>query len=92
MQASLDEFIRQEKEMRPSEALTERIMQSIGETEKLAYRTERRLQTFAIAASITLALVLGISLGKSYRHPDSGTWNIDDSRLENLALYEDLNE
>lgn len=95
MQTSFDEFIRKEKDIRPSVFLTERIMEGVDRVGAYPrHRSERWIQAMAVAASITLALVLGIGLGKSYRTTasESVVWNIDDNRLENLMLYENMYE
>lgn len=96
MQASVDEFIQKEKSVSLPSAMTERVMKAVNETELCSHniRSDRRIQTLAVAASITLALILGISLGKSYRVPEQTTitWNIDDNGLENLDLYKDIHE
>lgn len=95
MQASFDELIRKEKNIRPSAFLTERIMEGVNRVNTSSrHLSGRWIQAMAVAASITLALMLGIGLGKSYRAAASEAvvWNIDDSRLENLTLYESIYE
>lgn len=95
---SLNEYIKQEKTICPSSELTERIMADVT-AQKNGIDRERWIQVTGIAASIFIALVLGINLGQKsaekMKKNEPGinvTWNINDIHIENLALYESGNE
>lgn len=84
----LETYIRLEKTAGPSSDLTDRIMQHIrpgGNSE------EKWIQLSGIAASILIALWLGLSLNSPDSTPDNA-WNINDTQIENLAFYHTENE
>lgn len=88
----IETFIAREKTWKASPFLTERIMSALpasaGKTAVVW------IQTAAIAASIVIALWTGIQIGRIYDSPlpPPITWNIDDTQIENLVLYDKLHE
>lgn len=92
----LSRFLEKEKSVKPSFSLEERIMARIDGIPTFSARQRRPslwIQATAIAACAVIAIVIGISTGKNSTIPATAStnWNINDSQIENLALYETEN-
>lgn len=91
----INEFIRREKMARPSAGLTDRIMEAIMQTERKSVPLARGawwLQAIAVAASLALTVMLGMRIGSRMASQSYDNWNINDSQIENLALYQSQDE
>lgn len=84
----IDELIKKEREIKASPFLSTRIMAGIAE-KKEEKRISPLWQTLAVAASISIVLTLGIGVGSLYtqNQQDYAGLHINDSRIENLNLY-----
>ncbi len=82
----LDEFIKQELEMKPTPFLATNVMARI----KHSRHRNNIVFNFAMATSVAAALLMGIFLGKNYTNNtanDAYSLNINDTHIENLHLY-----
>ena len=88
----LEVFIKSELSTEPNPFLVSKIMNRL-ETKTLEAKKDKRsfaLQSIAVAAGITIAIVMGISLGTIYtqnRLSNTTTLAINDSHIENLGIY-----
>ena len=81
----ITEFVNKEKELDHNPFLTTRIMASLSPQRKsIGY-----FQYAGIAACISTVIVLGISIGNTYdKTPKQySELNINDSEMENFAIY-----
>lgn len=84
----VEQLIQKDRRVVPSSGLTDRVMNSILAENKiirLETRIQQILQPLLIAASITLAILGGISIGNSY----NGNKSAQNVPIE-LALMDDL--
>lgn len=91
-ESPIEQLIKDEKRIVPSPFLSARIMDAIGQTSRLSRKNHPMnnwVQAMAIAASIVIALTLGIQIGKSYKNPEKSgiVWNINDTEIEHLSLF-----
>ncbi|MDR3653821.1 MAG: hypothetical protein P4L34_12740 [Paludibacter sp.] len=88
----INEYINREKQQEHNPYLATRIMEKI---EAPKHKIPRFFQYTAVAASISIAVIMGIVIGDSYapiQKKYTGL-NINDSEIENFALYNsDSNE
>lgn len=89
----LSRFLEKEKSVKPSSSLEEQVMAQIGRIPSDSVRLRRPsiwIQVTTIAACAVIAIAVGISTGKNSPVPTTAptSWNINDSQIENLALYE----
>lgn len=87
----LDDYINRQKQTEPSPFLVDKILTRLEESQ-----SERTKMTFwqgaAVAASIVVVVMLGISIGNSYKQP-TDYLSINDNQIENLSiLIADENE
>ncbi|MDP3398629.1 MAG: hypothetical protein Q8S23_05740 [Bacteroidales bacterium] len=88
----LEDFIKSELSTEPNPFLVSKIMNRL-ETKTLEAKKDKRsfaLQSIAVAAGITISIVMGISLGTIYtqnRLSNTTTLAINDSHIENLGIY-----
>ena len=88
----LEDFIKSELSTEPNPFLVSKIMDRL-ETKTPEPKTDKRrfaLQSIAVAAGITIAIVMGISLGTIYtqnRLINTTTLAINDNHIENLGIY-----
>ena len=88
----LNKFIEREKQTEPNPYLATRIMANI---EAPIQKKQGVFQYIAVAASISLVITMGVVIGNSYApaHEKYAVLNINDSEIENFALYNsDSNE
>lgn len=87
----LEDFIKSELSTEPNPFLVSKIMNRL-ETKTLEAKKDKRsfaLQSIAVAAGVTIAVVMGISLGTKYTETriNNKTLAINDSYIENLGIY-----
>ena len=87
----LENFIKSELSTEPNPFLVSKIMNRL-ETKTLEAKKDKRsfaLQSIAVAAGVTIAVVMGISLGTKYTETriNNKTLAINDSYIENLGIY-----
>jgi len=82
----INEFIDREKLTEPNPYLATRIMAKI---EAPKHKKQGVFQYMAVAASISLVITMGVVIGNSYTpaHENYAVLNINDSEIENFALY-----
>lgn len=78
----IDQYIKRERELDPSPSLPDRIIARL-EQPRISVRY-RRWEVAAIAASLLLALFLGITLGSVYQ-PKSYL-SVNDNQIENFQI------
>jgi hypothetical protein len=80
----IDELINKEKQTVSNPYMATRIMARI---ENPMHKPVNRWQTVAVAASIVFAIVSGVTLGNSYISDNNSGLYVNDSQIENFALY-----
>ncbi|MEI6752228.1 MAG: hypothetical protein WCK78_03580 [Paludibacter sp.] len=82
----INEFINREKQIEPNPYLATRVMAKIETTKQKKLGV---FQYIAVAASISLVITMGVVIGNSYTpaHDNYARLNINDSEIENFALY-----
>lgn len=87
----LESFIESELSTEPNPFLASKIMNRLEATTLESKRGRRSfaLQSIAVAAGVTIAVVMGISLGTKYTETriNNTTLAINDSYIENLGIY-----
>jgi negative regulator of sigma E activity len=87
----LEDFIKSELSTEPNPFLVSKIMDRLEATTLESKRGKRSfaLQSIAVAAGVTIAVVMGISLGTKYTETriNNKTLAINDSYIENLGIY-----
>lgn len=87
----LESFITNEKSIEPNPFLVSKIMDRLERANNpvKAKRSSFALQTFALAAGVALAILLGVSLGSSYTQNRvyENAISVNDSQIENLGIY-----
>ncbi|NCC09575.1 MAG: hypothetical protein EOM31_03565 [Bacteroidia bacterium] len=87
----LDDYINRQKQTEPSPFLVDKILKRLEEPQP-----ERTQITFwqgaAVAASVVIVVMLGISIGNSFKQPTEYL-SINDNQIENFSiLITDENE
>ena len=90
----VDKYIEKQKKIEPSPFLESRIFAKIESVDigiKNQHKKTVLWQTMVVAASIVLMAALGITLGNSYRLPNTEQAGVmvNDSYIEQLSLYKD---
>lgn len=87
----LESFIESELSTEPNPFLASKIMNRLEATALESKKDKRNfaLQSIAVAAGVTIAVVMGISLGTKYTETriNNTTLAINDSYIENLGIY-----
>ena len=88
----LDRFIEREKSLMPSPGFAESVMSRIeseegGRAERLFRNNLLRISV--VAASIAVAILVGVAVGGSYGHPATERLVTDDAQIERLHFYTD---
>ena len=85
----IDDFIATQKQTGLNPFLTEKIMAKVASKET---KIVPLWQTMAVAASIALAIVAGVSLGNVYDNSNTNYvyLEIDDTSIENLNHYRSI--
>lgn len=80
----INDYIQREKEIKPNHFLSTQIMSKI---EAPSAKKTHLWYGIAVAASISLVMLLGTQLGQisTYNHPTA--LNINDSEIENFIYY-----
>lgn len=85
----IDEFIAREKQTAPNPFMRTRVMAQIEQSRQPKRRATIVWQSVAVAASLALVGLLGVSIGSRYEKSASleQTILINDSQIENLSYY-----